>query len=775
MTAAAVLTRSQAQRDPTLVYSVLLGVAGYIGVILPVFTGLLALPLGRLSRDFPDRVFWRTMLQPVPLISLSGLIAGGAICFSAALTPNSIHSSVPLWCFAGATCFLIALLGYVLLISKPSYPMATYGKPARRIVARETCSLVRRAYIRFAASTARDRLIGPPWAIVYVLFRKMPALLADYRTRRIPGSALPSMAQSLVTGCVLAVRDALARYRCDPSPPLLSELQLTAHGFRLVPVELGVRPPLANVCGERTRQIIEDIGSVGRRGIHDHDLDLVTTSYGLLADLSTVAMSIQPHYELEQDELVSALREQFSLSVAEGATCSDNRILPSIIRSASAVANNIVAHASKPTHSHVILSAVGFSAVFRAVTLSRVVQQEDSVACWDAIQALEDLGLRLVEKQYRLSSHTIMEVLKQTAQGYMLLTKGAPHRRYPDVLAGRALSGILRIWAADITNWTIWHDSSLSDKAASVVKELGELYITQREDSIEAEALGELTHFGNIQYSKPTGSLFHPSTALSDAFMDASQTADVSLRRLGYAAERPSRFLIDLLESATRNKKLFIAGQLASEVADTTLLYLSVLRQLERSVEPVRDEWPMSRVLANAIHNVSWFSALATWRLADAFVTFLDCAAIGLTDFADQLLRVTWACVFLHGCRPNFDLDAAINNVGSVVTTKGEEVIQDRRSAAVVRLLAFWYTRKLTPESEHASTLISLASKSIRLDRRVMRGQDFYPTGLFNNDWTPRMPMCTCPPDELAAGVTELLDPQELQAFAAGLLNESKS
>ncbi len=75
--------------DADLVHSYLLGVAGYIGTILAVFTGLLALPLGRLSREFPARMFWRTLLRPLPLVCLTGLIAEGAICFSATLGPRS--------------------------------------------------------------------------------------------------------------------------------------------------------------------------------------------------------------------------------------------------------------------------------------------------------------------------------------------------------------------------------------------------------------------------------------------------------------------------------------------------------------------------------------------------------------------------------------------------------------------------------------------------------------------------------------------------------------
>ena len=93
--------------DADLVHSYLLGVAGYIGTILAVFTGLLALPLGRLSREFPARMFWRTLLRPLPLVCLTGLIAEGAICFSATLGPRSVHPIIPLLYFAAASSFLV--------------------------------------------------------------------------------------------------------------------------------------------------------------------------------------------------------------------------------------------------------------------------------------------------------------------------------------------------------------------------------------------------------------------------------------------------------------------------------------------------------------------------------------------------------------------------------------------------------------------------------------------------------------------------------------------
>ncbi len=763
--AAFIWMQAQPEGDATLIHPYLIGVAGYIGAILAVFIGILALPLARLSREFPGRVFWRTILHPLPVICLGGLIAEGAICFSGALSPSTIHPSAPLWCFVGATLFLVALFGYVLLISKPSHAVGMYKKFARHVLRKETSSLLRQRYIAFVTLTAPDRLIAAPIPLLRALFRRLPTLLADWRKRGVSWTVLASAVQSVGTGCVLALRDTFARHRRHPGPLLVCELQWTAHGLQLVTVDPPQTQSSFSVCGERTRLLIEDIGSIGRQGIHDSDLDLVRASYGLLDELNAVAMDVHGHYELEDDELVSVFRQQFSLAVLEAVACSDNRVLPAIVNSASSLANGIVDRASTPIHSHVILSAAGFRTVFRAVTSSRAVQEDESVACWTAIEALVDLGVKLIQKQYRMSAHSIINDLKDTAGSYIRLTKAGPHRPYPDTLAGRALSGILRMWAADIPNWTIWSDSSLSSKAATDVKELAELYITQRADSIDAEALGELTHFGNVRYLRPTGSFFHPSSALSDALMDQTQNAEVLLGRLGYATQDPSRFLIDLLQSATTNRKPFVAGQLASEVADIVLLYLALLRQLERAVKAEGSEWPVSRLLQDAMKGVSRFSAFAAWRLADALVAFLDCSSVGLTDFADQLLRVVWACVFISGCEPDFDLRAAVDNVGSIVGAKGQEIIRTSHGAPVVRLLAFWYTRKLKPASKHASTLLGLAKASLPSGTDPIGDEDFYPTRMGGGMWIPRRPMCASPPHELADGIAALLDPQELQDF----------
>jgi len=757
-----------------LIHSYLLGVAGYIGTILAVFTGLLSLPLARLSRDFPARMFWRTLLQPLPTICLICLTTEGAICFLATLRPRSVHPSVPLFYFAAATSFLVALVGYVLLISKASYAVALYGRFARRLAKRETSTLLRSRYVAYIGVTAPNRRIGTPAAVVRTMARRLRALLTECRERSGLWSALVSAVRCLGDGCRLAVRDAVAKHRCHPSPPLVCELQLTADGFQLLMIDPTATLPSFSVCGERTRRAIEDIGSIGRQGMRNGDLDLVAVSYDLLVELGLAVTDVRDHYDLEQDELVSALREQFSLAVAQGVDCSDNRILPAVIDSASALANGILARAPAPAHSMAILSVAGFSHVFRGVTLSRVVQEDESVACWGAIDALGDLGSKLARKRHRLSAHSFIRALKETAVSYMLLTKVAPHRRYPDALAGRALSSILRIWAADFPNWTIWHDFSLSRKAAAAVKELAELYITQRRDSIDAEALGELTHYGNIQYFQPTGSWFHPSSALSDALMGEDQNTEVVLRRLGYAAQEPSRFLIDLLQSATTNGKPYVAGQLASEIADIVLLYLAVLRKLKRTVEAEGSDWPVSRLLQDAVKGVSWFSALAAWRLADAFVAFLDCSSVGLTDFADQLLRVTWACVFMRSCGTDFDLDAAVDNVGSVLTAKGQAIIENSYGAPLIRLLAFWYTRKLKPKSQHASALLSWAKQSVQSGKGVVDDEDLYPRNPFGGTWSPRFPSCELPSRELAEGIPELLDEQELQAFRTDIREEDQ-
>ena len=755
-----------------LVHSYLLGVAGYIGAILAVFTGLLALPLGRLSREFPPRMFWRTLLRPLPLLCMIGLIVEGAFCFSAILKPSSINPIAPLFYFVAATSFLVALVGYILLISKASYAVALYGRFAMRLVKRETCTLLRMRYIAYIGITSPDRCFGTPAAVVRAMVRRLPSLLSECRRRRTSWSALASYVRCLRVGCRLAAQDTVMKHRYDPYPPLVCELQLTADRFQFLTIDPPVPLPPFSVCGERTRRAIEDIGSIGRQGIRKGDLDLVAVSYGLLVDMGLTATSVRDHYDLEQDELVNALRQQFSLAVAQGVVCSDNRILPAVIDSASALANGILARAPAPVHSNVILSVAGFSAVFRGVTLSRVVQEDESVACWSAIDALGDLGSKLARKEHRLSAHSIIGVLKETAVSYMLLTKMAPHRRYPDVLAGRALSSIMRIWAADFPNWTIWHDSSLSRKAAATIKEIAELYITERRDSIDAVPLGELTHFGNIECLQPTGSFFHPSSALSNALMDQNQNTDVLLRRLGYAAQDPSRFLIDLLEFATTNKKPYVAGQLASEVADIVLLYLAVLRKLARAVNGEGNKRLVSQPLQNAVKGVSWFSALATWRLAEAFVAFLDCSSVGLTDFADQLLRVTWACVFMSDCEADFGLDAAVDNIGSVLTAKGQSVIESSHGAPLVRLLAFWYTGKLKPESKHASTLLGLAKQSVRSGTGVVDHEDFYPTNPFGGMWSPRMPNCKYPHQELADGTKALFNAQELQAFLTDILEE---
>ena len=760
--------------DADLVHSYLLGVAGYIGTILAVFTGLLALPLGRLSREFPARMFWRTLLRPLPLVCLTGLIAEGAICFSATLGPRSVHPIIPLLYFAAASSFLVALVGYVLLISKASYAVALYGRFARRLVKRETCTLLRMRYIAYIGVTAPDRRLGTPAVIVRAMVKRLPSLLNECCRRRAPWSVFASVVRCIGFGCRLAVRDAVAKHRCDPGPPLVCELQLTDGRVHLLMIDSPATLRSFSVCGERTRRAIEDIGSIGRRGIRDGDLDLVAVSYGLLVDLGVTATNVRDHYDLEQDELVSALREQFSLAVAQGVDCADNRILPTVIDSASALANGILACAPAPTNSMAILSVTGFSAVFQGVTLSRVVQEDESRACWNAIDALGDLGSNLVQKGHRLSAYSIIGVLKETAMSYMLLTKAAPHRSYPDTLAAHALSNMLHIWAADFPNWTIWRNSSLSDKAAAAVKESAEFYISHRNDSIDAGALGELTHFGNIQHLQPTGSLFHPSSALSDALMDQNQNTEVLLRRLEYAAQKPSRFLIDLLQSATAKGKPNVAGQLASEVADIVLLYLAVLRKLERTVKAEGSERPVSRRLEDAIKHVSWFSSLATWRLADAFVAFLDCSSFGLTDFGDQLLRVTQACVFMRGCETDYKLAAAVDNVGGVLIAKGQSIIESRHGAPLVRLLAFWYARKLKPGNKHAGGLLNLAKQSVPSGTHVIDQEDFYPTNLLGGMWSPRPPNCNSPSQELRDGIAALLDAQELRTFRTDILKEEQ-